>query len=611
FANIAVYDSNLIAVSPTVQPINCGTHGNISVNATGGVLPYTYLWNTGETTASLQNVSLGNYTVTVSDAGTCVLVTPINAQFYFYTFLTDVLPNCSANGSLTADVYGGTPPFTYIWTTGGTDASITNLAPGYYGVTVTDSTGCSTYGAEFLPTTCNNIIVGTIFNDINANCIQDSGEVSMPNISVAATGTAGTYYGYSDANGNYSIAIPQSGNFTLSAAAYNLICGSLNSCTATSNVFFGSVGDTSYQNNFGYQSGGASFDLLMHPGWHTANPGFDKEYWILYYNDAPIAFTDTATVVFHYDPNLVYFDSIAPLPIHDVVAHTLTWQVYPVPNPGWNWNDRLHAFFHVPSSLPVGYLLQSDFDISPLSGDCNTSNNHLHYSESMTGSLDPNEKEVSPSGNITGADSVLTYTIHFQNTGTDTTHFVIVKDSLSQYLDPTTVQNLASSDPYSEFNISGTGVLTWVFNPLFLPDSSTNEPASKAFVSFSVKTKNNLSIGTQIENTASIYFDYNSAVQTNTVSNSIINGVNNISDKNISVTVYPNPFSSTTSIVVNGVNGKYDFTLNNVLGMKMKEIKNVNTSQFILKRNDLPAGIYFYSISTDGKNVANGKIVIE
>lgn len=265
----------------------------------------------------------------------------------------------------------------------------------------------------------------------------------------------------------------------------------------------------------------------------------------------------------------------------------------------------------MPASLPVGYLLQSDFDISPLSGDCNNANNHLHYSESVTGSLDPNEKEVSPAGNITGADSVLTYTIHFQNTGTDTTHFVIVKDTLSQYLDPTTVQNLASSDPYSDFNISGTGVLTWVFNPLFLPDSATNEAASKAFVSFSVETNGNLPIGTQIENVASIYFDYNSSVETNTVSNSIINGVNNISDKNVSVTVYPNPFSSSTSIAVNGVNGKYDFTLNNVLGMKMKELKNVNTQQFILKRTDLPAGIYFFSISIEGKNVANGKIVIE
>ncbi len=611
FASIAVYDSNLIAVSPLIQPINCGTHGNISVNATGGVLPYSYLWNTGETTASLQNVSLGNYTVTVSDAGTCVLVVPINAQFYFYTYLTSVIPNCSSNGSLTAGVYGGTPPFTYLWSNGDTNATAGNLPPGSYSVTVTDSSGCSTSGIQFLPTTCNNIIEGNVFNDLNSNCIQDSGEVAVQGIVITASNGFANYYAYSNNDGYYQIAISTTGNFNLSAYSFNLICGNLFSCTGSSNVFFGSVGDTSSNNNFGFVTTAANFDLLLHPGWHTANPGFDKDYWILYYNDAPISFNDTATVVFHYDTNLVYFDSIAPFPVHDAVAHTLTWEVYPVPSPGWNWNDRLHAFFHVPASLPVGYLLQSDFDIFPLSGDCNTSNNHLHYSESVTGSLDPNEKEVSPSGNITGADSVLTYTIHFQNTGNDTTHFVIVKDTLSQYLNPATVQNIASSDPYSDFNISGTGVLTWVFNPLFLPDSSTNEAASKAFVSFTVKTNGNLPVGTQIENTASIYFDYNTPVQTNTVSNSVISAVNNITDENVSVTAYPNPFSSSTSIVVNGVNGKFDFILNNVLGMKMTEMKNVNTSQFILKRSDLPTGIYFFSISTEGINMANGKLVID
>ncbi len=611
FSNIAVYDSNLISVSSVVQSISCGTHGNISVNASGGVLPYTYLWNTGDTTSFLQNVSMGNYTITISDAGTCTLVTPINAQFYFYTFINETQPNCSSNGELSSVPFGGVPPFTYLWSNGGTDSTITNLSAGTYFVTVTDSAGCETIGYSILPSSCVNVIEGNIFHDLNGNCIQDSGEVAVPNITVTASGSGGNFYGYSDFSGNYHIEVPFSGSYFLSGYSYGIVCGSLSVCNSPT-IVFPSVGDSSLNNTISYQTGSMNYDLLMHPGWHTANPGFDKEYWILYYNDAPVAFSDTATVVFHYDSNLIYFDSIAPFPIHDAVAHTLTWQFTNVPNPVWSWNDRLHAFFHVPASLPVTYQLQSYFDIYPLTGDCNNSNNHLQYSESVLGSLDPNEKEVSPAGFIFSSDSILTYTIHFQNTGTDTTHFVIVKDTLSSYLNPATVENIASSDPYSSFNISGTGVLTWIFNPLFLPDSSSNSSASKGFVSFSVKLNQPLiEVASQIENKASIYFDYNPAVITNTVTNTVIDNVDYINKPGLNLTVSPNPFTDQTQFLFKGLKGNFDFKVENVLGEKIISIHDISTDHLSLKRSNLSSGIYFCSLMQNGEIIASAKLMVQ
>ena len=128
----------------------------------------------------------------------------------------------------------------------------------------------------------------------------------------------------------------------------------------------------------------------------------------------------------------------------------------------------------------------------------------------IVGSYDPNEKEVSPAGNITESDSVLTYTIHFQNTGTDTTSFIVVRDTLSQYLDPLSVINIASSHEFNEFEIAGDGILKWVFNPIFLVDSGTNEPESKGFIMFSIHKRSNLPFGTLISNNAAISNSLNS-----------------------------------------------------------------------------------------------------
>src|ERR1043165_1352993 len=299
-----------------------------------------------------------------------------------------------------------------------------------------------------------------------------------------------------------------------------------------------------------------------------------------------------------------------PLPAHNAATHTLTWHVTGVS--GW---DRLgNCNFNVPASVPAGYYLQSDFYITPNVGDCDSTDNHEHFSELMTSSMDPNEKEVSPAGPIYEEDSVLTYTIHFQNTGTDTTWFIVLKDTLSSNLDPGSVRNLASSHEYSEFKISGSGILAWLFNPIFLVDSATNEPASKGFVKFSVKKKRDLPIGTAISNKADIYFDYNQPVTTNTVSSTLSDPTYIFEPRGnsqVKVEAFPNPFSESTNIVVTGLNEKFDFTLFDITGRREVLINSVENNRFMLSRDDLPAGVYFYKISTGKQQVAFGKLVVQ
>jgi large repetitive protein len=120
--------------------------GAIDVTPQGGVGPYTFLWNTGETTEDISNVIAGNYAVTITDFNGCV-----------YTFLdtiyqpalpltlneshVNVLCNGGNNGSIDIVTTGGTAPYTYLWDNAAIVEDLSNLIAGTYTVTVTDANG--------------------------------------------------------------------------------------------------------------------------------------------------------------------------------------------------------------------------------------------------------------------------------------------------------------------------------------------------------------------------------------------------------------------------------------------------------------------------------------
>ncbi len=152
-------------------------------------------------------------------------------------------------------------------------------------------------------------------------------------------------------------------------------------------------------------------------------------------------------------------------------------------------------------------------------------------------SYDPNDKLVTPVGlteeNYTPTNTPLKYKIRFQNTGTDVAYRVVVVDTLSEHLDLSTLQMGTSSHNYT-FSVSGKGqpVLTWTFNNILLPDSTSNEPGSHGYIQFSIRPKAELPEKTAIENFADIFFDYNSPVRTNVTVNRIYDLPQEIQEEN-------------------------------------------------------------------------------
>lgn len=610
----------VITLDSVLNPTcNGNPNGYLSVLVTGGTTPYTYTWNNNATTNTLNNLNTGTYSLTVTDAAQCSAVfsyqlTDNATNWSYYVYVNTAPANCGSTGSATANVFGGTPPFTYLWNTtpAQTNLTATGLAAGNYRVTVTGSDGCTRTGTGTVSPTCFTVIEGYIYNDTNGNCVKDTGETAVPNVSLTATNGSNSYFGYSNSTGHYTILVGATGNYNLTAGVSSWgSCNGTNLC-GPQNINVVVLGSTISNTNFGFGAA-SSYNLALHPGWTSANPGFTKEYWILWYQQSLPAYTGTATVVFKYD-SILQYQSHTQGGVHNAANRTITWSVNNVPYPSWNWGTKPHCYFTVPANTPIGYQLKQEFWISHTANDCDSANNHLVSIQPVTGSMDPNEKQVQPEGDIQEEDSVLTYTIHFQNTGNDTTFFIILKDTLSPHLNPASVVNIASSHEYESFTISDNGILTWFFNPIFLVDSATNEPASKGFVMFRIKKKAGLPLNTEIKNKASIYFDYNEPIVTNTVSSKLTdpNSIYNLNnDNSISVTAAPNPFTNATLVSVEGITTAYHFQLFDVNGKLLKDIPSLNESRFVLQRDNMSRGVYFYSITTASKQKVFGRLVVQ
>ncbi len=609
YLNATVVNSNAPSLTATHTNSTCYTaNGSIDLTVTGGVSPYNYLWSNGATTEDLLNLVGGNYFVTVTDQNSCdnvLLVYVIDYSYTYYAFITAVAPNCNNTGSLTANMNGGQSPYSFLWSNGATSQTLSGVPSGTYHLTVTDNGGCQTTTANyFIPSIYyQNIIQGKIYNDLNGNCIFDAGELPSQGVYLEAHDSNYNYtaYGTTDVNGDYSIAVPDSGYYVIENYAYSS-CGTYSSCFAGI-IFFPSTCDTISGADYSF-IGPGSYDLYVFPYCYPSNPGFDKEYDIEVYDNNFPSFADTVILTFVYDTSLTYNGSIwSSPPVDDTVNHTLTWIITDLNS----FSGFVDCEMYVPSYLPLTYLLQSNFSVSPTANDCYMANNQIQFAEPVTSSLDPNSKQVSTSGNLTAADSILTYTIHFQNTGNDTTHFVILKDTLSQYLNPASVENITASAPF-DFTISGSGILTWIFNPLFLPDSASNEAMSKGFVQFKVKVKPNLPNGALIENSASIYFDYNIPVITNTTTNSFISGIHEINSVN-EVTVFPNPAEIQLTIQSGKMN-MISIDIADVLGRNIY-IEKLNQKTSTINLKSFPSGVYFIKALMQDGNVQVKKFVKE
>ncbi len=140
-------------------------------------------------------------------------------------------------------------------------------------------------------------------------------------------------------------------------------------------------------------------------------------------------------------------------------------------------------------------------------------------------SYDPNDKQVNPqrAGDYTLFDEELIYTIRFQNTGNDVAYDVVIRDTLDDLLEPTTFRLLSTSHPdFLQSSLLADRYLSFEFKNIFLPDSTSDLEGSQGYITYRIEGREGLAEESEIHNTASIYFDQNPPIVTNTTRNLMV-----------------------------------------------------------------------------------------
>ncbi len=231
-ATVVITQPNKLAATISDYPATCGNNsGTATVSATGGVTQYAYAWTpSAETTVKATGLSVGTYTVTVTDQNHCTVTSSVKiTQPPVVTATMGAITpvNCFGgnNGAAKVTPGGGASPYTYSWApSGGTLVSASGLTAGSYTVTVSDTNGCTATASALI--TQPTLLTATISATNNILCNGGVGSST-----VTAGGGVGPY-GYSWAPSGGTSATGTG----LSVGSYTVSVQDAHGCSATASA---------------------------------------------------------------------------------------------------------------------------------------------------------------------------------------------------------------------------------------------------------------------------------------------------------------------------------------------------------------------------------------
>ncbi|MGZ3930186.1 MAG: DUF7619 domain-containing protein [Bacteroidia bacterium] len=454
-------------------------------------------------------------------------------------------------------------------------------------------------------------LAGNAYVDCNNNCVKNPGETygTYPISYITLSNSSNSSVAYPDFNGDYTINTP-AGIYTLTPYA-NPGFSLCSTAPSTLNV----VNTATLSYNYGLKQAGtitddyAAFTMLTNgvPG-PGAVPGGSFDITVINYmtfaNTCGLSVPPSKLKVV-LPPQVTYVSALpgylAPTSVIAAASgDTLVWT-----NPGTNSTHKVRVSVGTGVTMGSSYCVQGI--IYPLA-DGYPGNNIHSVCNVYGGPYDPNSKTseapgMNAMGDIPPTTQDLTYTIEFQNLGTGPAVNVNINDTIDAQLDLSSFEVLSSSFPVQAQINALSRAVDFKFRNINLPAAVSNEPASHGFVRYKVKLNSSLPVGTQIKNRAHIYFDYNSAINTNTTKNTIVSVVTSINEQSASAaSVFPNPVKD--NVFIKGVSVR-EVKVTDILGHEVRTVSNSN----VIDMQELGEGVYFLRITDLKNNTTVVKIV--
>jgi Leucine-rich repeat (LRR) protein len=449
---------------------------------------------------------------------------------------------------------------------------------------------------------------GGVFNTISGTATIDSdnngcdtNDFPVAGIKVNLNDGMNVGAAISNMNGAYGF-FTQQGNFTVTPQFENPY---FNCSPASATVNFSAVDGSVLPQNFCITPLGMHNDLEITIIPLTAlRPGFDANFQLVYKNKGTHV-VPSGSVSLSFVDSLLDLVTAEPMP-DSQAADIMNWN-YANLNPFETRTINFTVNLNGPTETPpanIDDVIHFLAVVNPTTGDEIIHDNTFELTQTVVGSFDPNDKTCL-NGTYIDPEMIgdfLHYLIRFQNTGTAPAENIVIKDAIDlSKFDISTLQMVTASHPY-ETHIESDHV-EFIFNGIQLP-GGVNNPLSHGFVSFKIKTKVNLPVGSSVSNKADIFFDYNFPITTNTVTSHFsLLGTTEFNDS--TVAVYPNPVKDRFSISAKDTITSVQ--LYDVLGRQIQALSpGVKSLEIDLSQQN--NGIYLVKINTE-KGIKTQKII--
>lgn len=436
--------------------------------------------------------------------------------------------------------------------------------------------------------------------DANANGC-DASDMALPMLKYSISGGSDAGYMVSDGSGHYEIPV-QAGTHTFSPILEN---PSYYTVTPSSKTLTFPEAVSPFVQDFCMAANGVHPDLEVVVTGGNAVPGFPSEYTILIKNKGNQQ--QSGSVALAFDDALMDFQG-SDVPTASQSTGNLSWSfanLLPFTT------TRIHLTFtlNTPTATPPlndGDILHFTASLTTAATDETPADNTFTLNQDVVNSFDPNDKTCLEGDTVAPsmAGKYVHYKIRFENTGSAVAQNIVVSDVIdTSKFDITSLVPMDGSHPFTT-RVTSTNKVEFIFENIMLPFDDAN---NDGYVMFKIKTKPTLVVGNTFSNSASIFFDFNAPIVTNTATTTLAVMATGDFDFSDRFVLTPNPASDRIIIDRKGEERLTSVTIYDMMGRQVLVFPNANgQASFDVSR--LTAGNYVVKVMTD-KGSAVTKLV--